>query len=191
MIGRSGNPEADLKRADELTSRALALNANYYGSNFVKGEVLRAEGRLNDAIAAYERALVLNPNFVLAHGSLGDTYSVLGQYEKAIEFLDRAIRLSPHDPSLYFWYNSKSWAYFALQQYDQAIEWARRSIAINPNFEFPNATLAAALALTGHETQARDAEQRRDAASEIKSIAAARARFGPPPPARTTRTKFP
>ena len=29
MLGRSTDPEADLKRADELVSRALALDANY------------------------------------------------------------------------------------------------------------------------------------------------------------------
>ena len=64
--------------------------------------------------------------------------------------MDKAIRLSPHDPALFFWYATKSWAYFALQQYDQAIEWARRSIAINPNYASPYGILASALALTGH-----------------------------------------
>src|SRR5208282_3180046 len=75
MIGRSADPQADLKRADELASRALVVDANYWGANFVKGEVLRAEGRSNDAIAAYERALALNPNAALAYAGLGDTYS--------------------------------------------------------------------------------------------------------------------
>ena len=70
-----------------------------------------------------------------------------------------------------------------LQQYDQAIEWARRSIAINPNFGPPHGILAAALALTGHEAEARDAVQRRIALSPIKSIAAVKARAAPPPSA--------
>ena len=48
-----------------------------------------------------------------------------------------------------------------LKQYDQAIDWARRSIAINPNY-VPNAhaNLVAALALSGHEAEAREALQR-------------------------------
>ena len=143
----------------------------------MKGVVLRAERRFNDAIAAFERALALNPNYAAAYGSLGDTYSDLGQYEKTIEFEDKAIRLSPRDPVLYFWYHSKSWAYFGLQQCDQAIEWARRSIAINPNYEWSHGVLAAALALTGHEAEAHDAEQRHIALSKFKSIAALKARF--------------
>jgi len=160
MIGRGADPQADLKRADELASRALALDANSWAAHFVKGEVLRAEMRFDDAIAEYERALALDPNAANAVGGLGYTYSALRQPEKAIEFIDKAIRLSPHDPALSFWYNTKSNAYLLLQQYDQAIEWARRSIAINPNFAGPYAVLTAALASTGHSSEARDAGQR-------------------------------
>jgi adenylate cyclase len=65
---------------------------------------------------------------------------------------------------------------------DQAIEWARRTIAINPNLDAPLFILAAALALTGHETEARDAEQRRAALSKVKNVAALKA-LAPPPSA--------
>ena len=131
ILGRSTDPHADLKRADELASHALALDANYSPANHAKGDVLRAERRFNDAIAAYERALALNPNNAATYGSLADTYRALGQYEKAIEFYDKAIRFSPRDPLLFAWYCHKGDAYFGLQQYDQAIEWvADRSQSI-------------------------------------------------------------
>jgi tetratricopeptide (TPR) repeat protein len=55
------------------------------------------------------------------------------------------------------WVDSKSGAYFALKQYDQAIEWARRAVVIDPSF---GADLVAPLALTGHQTEAREALQR-------------------------------
>ena len=55
----------------------------------------------------------------------------------------------------------KSLAYFGLKQYAQAIELARRAIAISPdNNPIPHANLIAALALTGHETEARETLQR-------------------------------
>jgi adenylate cyclase len=111
---------------------------------------------------------------------LGFIQVAFGQYQKAIEFFDKAIRLSPQNQQLAFWYGGKGFAYFGLQQYDQAIEWARRAIAINPNFEGPPILLAAALALTGHEAEARDAEQRVAALSKVKNIAAAKARAPPP-----------
>jgi len=183
MLHRSADPQADLKRADELASRALALDANYSRAHEMKGGVLMAERRFDDAIAEYERALALNPNAATVYGSLGDTYTALGQYEKAIEFIDKAIRLSPHDPGLFFWYTGKSVAYFALQQDDQAIEWARRAIAINPNYSPPNGILVAALALTAHEAEARDRLQRRNAVRSFKSIVAYKAEIAPPPSA--------
>ena len=160
MIGRSADPQADLKRADELASRALALDANFSAAHYAKGLVLKAERRFDEAIAEYERALALDPNSANAVAALGDTYNALRQPEKAIEFIDKAIRLSPRDPGLFFWYSTKSNAYLLLQQYDHAIEWARRSIAINPNFAGPYAVLATALASTGHSSEARDAGQR-------------------------------
>jgi adenylate cyclase len=87
-------------------------------------------------------------------------YLFLGQYEKGLEAFDKAIRLSPHHPSLPYMVNAKSWAYLWLKQYDQAIVWARRAIAVGTNEPYPYASLSAALALTGHEAEARDALQR-------------------------------
>ena len=180
MLNRTADRRADLKRADELASRALVFDANSGAAHYAKGQVLMAEGRLDDAIADYERTLALDPNAANAVASLGGTYTLLGQYEKAIEFLDKAIRLSPHEPSLFFWYWVKSNDYLGLQQYDQAIEWARRAIAINPNFGHPYGNLAAALALTGHEAEARDALERFTALNKVKSIAAIKAALPPP-----------
>ena len=172
MIQSSAGPQADLKRADELVSRALALDANHALSHLIKGQILRAGRRFDDAIAEYERALSLAPNLVNSVASLGDTYLALGQYEKALEFYDKATRLSPRDPDLFFWYTNKGVAYFALQQDDQAIDCARRAIAINSSFALEYGLLAAALALTGHEAEAGDAVQRFTALSNLKSIAA-------------------
>ena len=52
-------------------------------------------------------------------------------------------------------------ANFGLKNYDQAIELARQAIAINPNYvQYIHATLVAALALAGHDAEAREALQR-------------------------------
>jgi adenylate cyclase len=155
-----------------------------------RGHVLRAERRFNDAIAEFERTLVLNPNAEEAYGSLGFAYSDIGQYEKAIEFFDKAIPLSPQNQDLAFWYLGKGVAYFGLQQYDQAIEWTRRSIAINPKFAFALGTLAAALALSGHEAEARDVQQRRAPLAKVKNIAALKALAPPPSADPRTRATF-
>ena len=189
LLGRSTDPRADLKRADELASRAIAVDANNPFGHMAKGNVVMVERRFDDAIAEFERALALEPNIAEAYGALGHVYVSIGQYEKAIEFFDKAIRLSPQNQQLAFWYQSKGSAYFALQQYDQAIEWARRSIAIMPNYSPTLGMLAASLALTGHEAEARDAEQRRIAVSPFKSIAALKASSSAPSPSADPRVR--
>jgi adenylate cyclase len=175
MLRRSADPQADLTRAGELVPHALTIDSNYSFAHDQKGQVLRAGRRFEDAIVEYERALALDPNNALAYASMGETYNEIGHFEKAIDLLDKAIRLSPRDPSLFYWYYFKGYAHFALRQDDEAIEWARRSIAVNPNWSAPRAVLAAALALTGHEAEARDEEQRRSAVSLFKTIKATQA----------------
>src|SRR5271156_3196446 len=60
-VGRSADPKADLKRADELASQALALDPNYPVAHFDKANILLYQGRLDEAIAENERTLALDP----------------------------------------------------------------------------------------------------------------------------------
>jgi tetratricopeptide (TPR) repeat protein len=160
VIGRSTNPEADLKRSDELASQAVAFDPNSSFAHAIKAMVVLAQGRVEESITEGERALELDPSNVGAVGDLGFSLVHGGQFEKGLEYLDRTLRLSPRDPALAFWYGGKSWAYFGLKQYDEAIDWARRSIAINPNgLPFVHGQLIAALALTGRDAEAREALQ--------------------------------
>ena len=69
-------------------------------------------------------------------------------------------------------------ANFGLKHYDQAIELARRAIAINPNIANMHLNLVAALALTDHDAEAREALQRYLAlpsTGPLKTIAACKA----------------
>ena len=156
-MGVRADPKADLKRADELASRAIALNPNQDGHHITRAMVLLNQARYDESAAENERALALNPANVDAYAGLGWDYYYTGQFEKSLEYFDKAIRLSPHDPNMGVWVDSKSAAYFALKQYDQAIEWARRAVVIDPSF---SSDLIAPLALTDHEAEAREALQR-------------------------------
>jgi adenylate cyclase len=175
-IGVSGDPKGDLERADQLESKALALDPDWTWPHDLKGDILRAQGRAEEAVAENERALALDPSNVTAAGDLGFDYERLGEFDKSVENFDKAIRASPHDPLLAYWYGSKASSNFGLKRYDQAIEQARQAIAINPNYvPWAHTFLVAALALTGHDAQAREALQRYLAlpsAGPLKTIAA-------------------
>ena len=181
ILGVSGDRKGDLERADELESKAVSLDPDWTYPHDIKGIILRAKGRPDEAVAEHERALTLDPSNVDAAAQLGIDYLYLGQCDKSLEYLDAAIRASPDDPALVWWYENKAWANFGLKNYDQAIEWARRSIAINPNSDpYSHVVLVAALALAGQDAEAREALQRYLAlpfTGPVKTIAAIKAYY--------------
>ena len=153
-LGYEPDPEA-LKRADLLVSKALIIDPTY--GHEVKGEILRLQGRLNEAIAEFERAFLLDPTAGGTIGFLGNAYWLAGQFEKSLEYFDKAIRLGPDDPNLYTWYQGKARAYFGLKNYDQAIEWSRRADTVNQGRDATSQERTiAALALAGRASEAND-----------------------------------
>jgi tetratricopeptide (TPR) repeat protein len=155
----------------------------------LKGDILRFQARYHEAVTEHERALALDPSNVDAAASLGWDYEMQGGFHEGLEYFDKAILASPYDPLLASWYGGKAVGNFGLKNYDQAIEQARKAIAINPNYvQFIHTTLVAALALSGHDAEAREALQRYLAlpsTGPLKTIAAWKAYYsaqgGDPP----------
>lgn len=153
---QSQDREADIRRADELVSRALSIDPNAYAAHHAKALVLLTQKRFEEAVVEAERCLALSPSFVNAYGDLSIASSYLGRPQKAIEYADKAMRLSPRDPFLYVFQFQKGFALALLHQDEQAIEWLRRAVAGAPQWPLAQALLAAALAESGQETEARD-----------------------------------
>ena len=154
---RSTDPQADIRQADELVSRALALDPNFYAAHFAKAYVLMGQNRTQEAVIEGERSLALNPSFIDAYVALCAANNFLGRPDRALELADKAIRLSPRDPFLRVLYHMKGWALFMKQQDDQAIEWLRRA---EGGMVFTELILASALALTGRQAEARETLKR-------------------------------
>jgi adenylate cyclase len=152
---RWANAPADqIRRAEEAIARVIAAFPNDAMAHFVKGDIQRAKGRnVEIAVGDYEAAIALNPSLAPAHGALGAAKIRVGRSTEAFEPLQMAIKLSPRDPLLNTWYFYIAHAHIHLGQYQEAIDWSRRSIAVQP-FWIAYADLAAANALTGHETEA-------------------------------------
>jgi adenylate cyclase len=176
LLGLSSDPKGDFERADELVSKARALDPDDVWAHTQKGWVLAARGRNDEAVTEYERALTLDPSVADADVGLGWVHLRLGEFDKSIEYFDKAIRVSPYDRGLPYWSGGKAAANFGLKRYDQAIEQLRQVIVINPNYiPWAHTVLVAALALTGHDAEAREALQRYLAlpsAGPLKTIAA-------------------
>jgi TolB-like protein len=152
--------EADIRRAHELATRALATDPNSYHAHQAMARVMLAEKRPQEAIVAAERSLSLNPGFIPAYRNLCVATTYLGNPQKTVEYADKAMRLSPSDPYLAFFHLFKAVGCFMQHRDDEATASLRRAVAYSPEFSNAVAWLAAVLALTGHEAEARDALKR-------------------------------
>ncbi len=160
-LGVSGDPMGDLERADKLEAKAVALDPDDALARDEDGWVLLAQGHDAEAGAEFERARALDPSNADIDFGLGWVHLRLGEFDKSLESFDNAMRVSPYDRALVYWYAGEGSANFGLKRYDQAIEQARQAIAINPNYPpYAHTILVAALALTDHDAQAREALQR-------------------------------
>jgi TolB-like protein len=150
----SSSAEADVKRAEELATRAVAASPRDWYAHHVRGQVLRAQRRCKEAIPEYETALSLNRNLVAALASIGRCKIYIGPIEEAIPAQEQAIRLSPRDPGIANWYFRIGEAHLLQSHIDEAILWLEKSRGSNAEPPYVHAFLAAAYALKGETESA-------------------------------------
>jgi tetratricopeptide (TPR) repeat protein len=123
-------------------------------AHFVKGHVLRAQGRPEQAIPEYETAIALNRNWVFAYLALGACKLLTGDIEEAIPLAEQAIRLSPRDPNIGIMYDRIGNVHLLQSRTDEAILWCEKARSTNPEQPVYRAHLAAAYALKGETERA-------------------------------------
>ena len=154
------NPQADLRRADELASLAIKIDPDYHMAHAAKGDALQAAGRHREAIDAYGRALMLAPSNTLV--GLPMAYNLIGEPEQAIAYVNKAMRLNPHAPAA-MWpplYLAKAIAFSMSNDLDEALVWSERAEAAAPDILLMGFVRSALLAMAGKEDEARAAMQR-------------------------------
>ena len=91
------------------------------------GMKLLEQGRLKDAIVAFDEAIRLDPQHAMAYGKRGGTYSGLGQPERAIQDFDEAIRLNPKHGGTYI---ARMIAYTRLGKDEEAHQDFERAVRL-------------------------------------------------------------
>jgi adenylate cyclase len=155
LIGLSDSRRADLARADELIGRALAASSPRLAyAHHVKGQVLRAQNRWEEAIPEYEMALASNPNFVSALNGLAQCKLYAGAIDEVIPLEEQAIRRSPHDPQIGTWCGTIGMVHLLQSRTDEAIVWLEKARSAAPAKPFNYLNLTAAYALGGESDRA-------------------------------------
>ena len=167
-------PDVDLKRAEQLAARALAMAPDSATAHYAKGQVLRAQSRCKEAIPEYETAIALDRSRVPAYAHVGWCKFLTGSVDEAIPYFEQAIRLSPYGPGLAPWYGRLGVMELLQSHADEAITWLEKAKNENARLAFVHAYLAAAYALKGEAERARaalaEAQQLSNAYSSLANV---------------------
>jgi TolB-like protein len=169
-----GASDGDIKRAEELATKAVVASPRSSLAHFAKAQALRVQNRCDEAIPEYETVLALTPNWVGAIFSIAWCRFHLGSVEEMIPALEQVIRLSPRDPYIGLWYARMGIVHLLQSRTDEAIVWLEKGRSAIPARHYTRANLAAAYALRG-ETERAAAElaeaRRLSRANRYSSIA--------------------
>jgi adenylate cyclase len=149
-----GASDGDIKRAEELATKAVVVSPRSSLAHFAKAQALRVQNRCEEAIPEYEIVLALNRNWVGAIFSVAWCKFHLGSVEEMIPALEQVIRLSPRDPYIGVWYTRMGLVHLLQSRNDKAIVWLERGRSAIPARPFTRCTLAAAYALRGETEHA-------------------------------------
>jgi TolB-like protein/Flp pilus assembly protein TadD len=150
LDGFSDAAEDDLWRADKLVSRVLTDRPNDPYAHRLKGSILRAQKRFEEAMFEYETDIALDPTTVNGRSHLALVKILIGEPAEAIPLLEEAMKISPRDPQSIPQIQMRlGLANLLLGNTDEAIRWSEKAAPAQflPGIVYRN--LAAALSLNG------------------------------------------
>jgi predicted O-linked N-acetylglucosamine transferase (SPINDLY family) len=114
------------------------------------GMTLEAQGRLGEALAAYEEALAADPGHAGAWNNRGNVLRKTGRLDEAVESLSQAVLLAPHHPAPL---TNRGNTLLMLNHHAEAAADFRRLLQLAPGDpNAPGGLLTAAQALCDWET---------------------------------------
>ena len=184
MDGASADA-ADIQRALTLAEDSLTRSPRDPLVHYARGQVLRALGRWEEAVADYEACTAGNRNFAIAYAHLAVCREFSGAIDGTIPLIEQAIRLSPRDPDIGTFYARIGVMHLLQSRPDESIIWSEKARPAMPAAVTLRAWLASAYALAGHDERAASelAEARRRASDNRYSSVARLRAAGPYPTA--------
>jgi tetratricopeptide (TPR) repeat protein len=88
----------DIAKASEAIGQALARAPYHPEYLYVQGRILERQGKLDDALGAFQRTVLVNPKESDAYFEMGAIYQQRGQRGEARAAYLKAVEISPEDP---------------------------------------------------------------------------------------------
>ncbi len=141
------------KNGETLWTHALACTTRNDVANFNLGNVLRQEGRMDEAISHYKVALQMRPNYAQTHDNLGHALLQQGEVDEAIFHLQKALQINPGLANAH--YNLGN-AFVQKGRVDEAITQYQTALQIRPDYAQAHDNLGKTLLQQGRVDEAID-----------------------------------
>lgn len=152
-LGWTADPDAALKRAEELARAAISLDEFHPAAHVLLGRTFSRLGDPERAVETLGRAVALNRSDPDSHAGLGDALLWSGDARAAIRALETAIAMDPRLSAEDLF--SLGAAYFMDGRAPDAIRVLERATARNETNPFIFALLAAGYVEAGREPESR------------------------------------
>jgi adenylate cyclase len=149
LAGMTNTRAADIRRANDLIGQALAASPRSTPAHIAKVQLLRAEGRCDEAIPELETVIASNRNSPGALFALGHCKLTTGSIDEVIPLEEQAIRLGPRDPYVFNRYLMIGEVHLLQSRTEEAIVWLEKARIGNPGSPWPHVWLASAYGLKG------------------------------------------
>lgn len=153
ILGLSEDPRVSLKKAMELTQKAIALDKSLAWPHALLGFLYTLTRQHDKGIAECEQAVNLEPNSAISYFYLSLALKYAGRPREAIPMAKEAMRLNPIPPG--FYYQNLTHLHCLTGQYEEAIAVGKEATRVEPNNFTVRAFLTVALSLHGREKEAR------------------------------------
>jgi tetratricopeptide (TPR) repeat protein len=118
-----------LEEAEGLCRRAAAVAPGLAQAHEYLGNILRALGRMEESLKAYQQSLRVDPSRSAPLLSIGELLQQAGRFDEASALYERARGVDPDDPRLYISLGSLA---LARDQHDRAIGFYERAAELDP-----------------------------------------------------------
>ncbi len=120
----------DTSKAAELFKKSIAVNPNYSSAHNWYGGVLRALGKLEEALIHFEKAYQLDPRSTVAAHNVAQSFFDLARDKEALRVIDELIAMDPYYPGAF---NLIGELYLKRGRLDAAVLQFRKSLELAPS----------------------------------------------------------
>ncbi len=116
---------------DTIVADIIDHNPDIYYGYWMRGNLEKAGGKLQEALQDYSHAIDLNNKFDDSYFNRGVIYDNAGNIQAAIQDYSKAITINPKSADAY---NNRGWAYFRSGDVRSSINDFNQAIALKPGY---------------------------------------------------------